>query len=150
MGNNNIMMNNPMGMNNNQIGMNNIMMNNPMIMNNMMNNNMMMNNPMGMNNMMNPMGINDFMYMNNNNNFIQNQNNNNMNKNKIKLPKKERKEKREIPPILLKNANIKIESITFQVQKELKPKGALSEKCRQSIFSELFSKRKSIIDERGK
>ena len=172
--NNNIMMNNPMGMNNmmnnnmmmnNPIGNNNMMMNNPMIMNNMMNNNMMMNNPMGMNNMnnnmmmnnpmgmnnmMNPMGINDFMYMNNNNNFIQNQNNNNMNKNKIKLPKKERKEKREIPPILLKNANIKIESITFQVQKELKPKGALSEKCRQSIFSELFSKRKSIIDERGK
>ena len=170
MGMNNIMMNNPMGMNNmmnnnmmmnNQMGMNNIMMNNPMGMNNMMmnntmrmnnmNNNMMMNNPMGMNNMMNPMGINDFMYMNNNNNFIQNQNNNNnMNKNKIKLPKKERKEKREIPPILLKNANIKIESITFQVQKELKPKGALSEKCRQSIFFELFSKRKSIIDERGK
>ena len=174
MGMNNIMMNNPMGMNNmmnnnmmmnNPIGNNNMMMNNPMIMNNMMNNNMMMNNqmgmnnmnnnmmmnnPMGMNNMMNPMGINDFMYMNNNNNFIQNQNDNNMNKNKIKLPKKERKEKREIPPILLKNANIKIESITFQVQKELKPKGALSEKYRQSIFFELFSKRKSIIDERGK
>ena len=127
------LINNPIGMNNminNPIGMNN-MMNNQMGMNNIKNNQMgmnnIMNNQMGMNNMMNmQIPNNNQMVMNQSNQIfpMQNQNiiNNNIqiNKEPIILPK-QKKIKRKIPLILQKNANRIPESITFQVEKGLKP-----------------------------
>ena len=78
-----------------QMGMNN-MMNNQMNMNNMMNN------QMGMNNIMNNICVD---------------------KNEVKNPRKKNNKntQRKVPPILEKNANIKIESITFKVENGLKP-----------------------------
>ena len=160
------MMSNPIPTNNmmnNQMAMNN-MMNMPMnnMMNNQMNNmmNMQMNNMM--NNQMNKMMI---MQMNNMlnmqmNNMMNMQMNNMMNmpiqsNNQIvkngPLAKKEKKSgKRKIPPILLKNANIKIERITFQVEKGLKKaRESFGTRSINTIFKELFSKRKKIIDEKG-
>jgi hypothetical protein len=147
------------------IPMNN-MMNNPMQMNNIINN------PMPNNNIMN-MPINDnlmFMQMmmnlqmpnnlplNNQNNNIgnkgDNQNNGNKGKdkqNKMKLPRKNHiLKKRQIPPILQKNANKKIETITFEVEKGLKPTNELltTEKTNK-ILGQLFEKRKKVINEKG-
>ena len=178
MGMNN-MMNNQMNMNNmmnNQMGMNNIMIN-QMGMNNMMNNQMnmndMMNNFMGMNNMMNhQMGMNDMMDNQMNINNIKNNqmemgmnnmmnklnpNNNqmgmdNQNKNEVKIPRKKYNpnKKRKIPPILEKNANIIIESITFKVEKGLKPTGDLFRtKNVKQIINNLFQQRKKEKDEKG-
>ena len=176
----NNMMNNPMGFNNmmnNQILMNN-MMNNQMGFNNMMNNQMgmnnMMNNQMGMNNMMNnqiefnnmmnyQMGFNNMMNNqkpNNNKNqpnkilHMQNQNINSnkieTNKEPIKLPKKRNKKKKEIPLILQKNANQTIESITFQVEKGLKPTDKLLYNSNINyIFNNLFQKRKKELNRKG-
>ena len=156
-----------------QMAMNNnaMKMNNPMIMNNMMNNQMlinnMMNNPMLMNNMMN-MPMNNMMNMPMNNmmnlpiyNMMNNPINNMMNmpiqinNNKmIKKPivkKANKSKKRKIPSILLKNANIQIERITFQVEKGLKPTGESYGTINiNQIFKELFSKSKKIIDKNGK
>ena len=168
---NNNLMNNPMLMNN--------LMNNPMLINNMMNNPMQMNNiiknQMLNNNMMN-MPINDYLMfmqmmmnlqmpknvpLNNQNNNIGNQginqnNNNNGNKgkdnqNKMKLPKKNHiLKKRQIPPILQKNANKKIETITFEVEKGLKPTNELlTTKKTNKILGQLFEKRKKVINEKG-
>jgi len=161
MGMNNMMMNNPIGMNNmmmnNQMGMNNMMMNNQMGMNNMMMNNqmgmnnMMMNNQMGMNNMMNISmpNINQIM-MNQNQQNMNNQNQINMH-NRNEIPKKKHNRERKIPPILQKNANIQIKSITFQVEKDKKPTGALlPTKSVNNIFNSLFQKRKKGLNEKGK
>ena len=174
--NNQILMNNmminPIGMNNmtnNPAGMNN-MMNNPIGMNNMMNNQMGMNNiknnQMGMNNIMNnQMGMNNMMNMQipNNNQMVMNQsnqifpmqnqniinNNIQINKEPIILPK-QKKIKRKIPLILQKNANRIPESITFQVEKGLKPTDNLLyyENVTQ-IFKGLFEKRKKELNQRG-
>jgi len=151
MGMNN-MINKPMGMSkmiNNQIGMNN-MINNPMGMNNMINN------QMGMNNMMNmQISNNNQMLMNQSNQMFQMQNqniiNNNIqiNKEPIKLPK-QKKIKREIPLILQKNANRIPESITFQVEKGLKPtENLLYYNNVKIIFEGLFEKRKKELNQNG-
>ena len=172
----NNMMNNPMLMNNvvnnPMMNMNNNMMNNPMGMNGMNN---MMNNPMGMNNMMsNPKGsnmMNNQMLMNNimnmqipNNNQMmmaqvnqipmQNQNiiinNIQNNQNQIKPTKKKNNIKRKIPPILEKNANRKIESISFEVEKGLKPMSEpLYNENIKYIFDDLFKRSKKILNEKG-
>jgi hypothetical protein len=131
---------------NNQMGMNNMMMNNQMGMNNMM-----MNNQMGMNNMMNISmpNINQIM-MNQNQQNMNNQNQINMH-NRNEIPKKKHNRDRKIPPILQKNANIQIESITFQVEKDKKPTGALlPTKSVNNIFNSLFQKRKKGLNEKGK
>ena len=166
----NNMMNNPMGFNNmmnNQMGMNNMMnnqmgfndmMNNPMGFNNMMNNQMgfnnMMNNQMGMNNMMNNQKPNN--NKNQPNKILQMQNQNikankiEANKEPIKLPKKRNKKKKEIPLILQKNANRTIESITFQVEKGLKPTdNLLYNSDINYIFGNLFEKRKKELNRKG-
>jgi hypothetical protein len=59
--------------------------------------------------------------------------------------------KRKIPPILEKNANIKIESITFKVEKGLKPTGGLyrTQNIKQ-ILNNLFQQRKQEINKEGK
>jgi hypothetical protein len=59
--------------------------------------------------------------------------------------------KRKIPPILEKNANIKIESITFKVEKGLKPTGDLyrTQNIKQ-ILNNLFQQRKQEINKEGK
>ena len=60
-----------------------------------------------------------------------------------KLPKKENNVKSKIPSILQKNANRTIESITFQVEKGLKPIGdSLYSLNIKYIFNGLFQKRK--------
>ena len=56
------------------------------------------------------------------------------------------KKKRTIPLILQKNANKKFESITFQVEKGLKPSGRLEKTKIPNIFSSLFAKQKTEID----
>ena len=168
MGMNNII-NNPMDMNNmigNQMNMNN-MMNNQMNMNNMMNNQIVMPNMMGnqidLNNnmMLNSMGINNMIgnqiNMNNmanigmpfNNPMMINQNF--QNQNSMPLKKKAHKIERKIPNILLKNKNKKIESITFQVEKDKKPTGSLHcNRNAKEIFYSLFQKRKQALNEKGK
>jgi hypothetical protein len=117
-------------------------MNNQMGMNNMMNNQMEMGMGMGMNNMMNKLN------RNNNQMGIDNQN-----KNEVKIPRKKYNpnKKRKIPPILEKNANIIIESITFKVEKGLKPTGDLyrTQNIKQ-ILNNLFQKRKQEINKEGK
>jgi hypothetical protein len=160
-------MNDQMGMNNmlnDQMKMNN-MMNDQMKMINLMNNQMkminLMNNQMEMNNLMNnQMGMNNM--MNNQigmNNLMNNQMGMNNMMNKIGVDKKEFKNprkkynvntKRKVPPILEKNANIKIESITFQVEKGLKPTEDLyrTQNIRQ-ILNNLFQKRKQEVNEKG-
>ena len=141
----NNMMNNPMEKNNitnNQMNINN-MMNNLMIMNNMMNNliktNNMMSNPMQiqMNEMMsNLMKMNDFMNMPN---IFDNQNKKNEEKEKKHKQKYNPCIKRKIPSILEKNANKKIESITFKVEKDLKPTNDLYKNQNiKQIFNKLF------------
>ena len=163
----NNMMNNQMGMHNmmmnNQMGMNNMMMNNQMEMNNMMMNNqmgmnnMMMNNQIGMNNMMmnNQIGMNNMMNIANpmNNQMMMNQElQNQMNMpNKVNIPKKRVNHERKIPDILLKNKNKKIESITFQVEKDKKPTNSLLGKTNtKEIFNRIFLKRKQGLNEKGK
>ena len=49
-----------------------------------------------------------------------------------------------------KNANRQKESITFQVEKISKPSGILEKTDVKSIFTNLFSKRKTRINEKGK
>ena len=166
----NNMMNNPMGFNNmmnyqilmnnmmnNQMGFNN-MMNNQMGMNNMMNNqiefNNMMNYQMGFNNMMNNQKPNNNKNQPNKILHMQNQNINSnkieTNKEPIKLPKKRNKKKKEIPLILQKNANQTIESITFQVEKGLKPTDKLLYNSNINyIFNDLFQKRKKELNRKG-
>ena len=148
----NFMMNNNIIGNNNMMNMPNMMNNNPMQINNMMN---MAMNPLQMNNMMN-MPMNSL--MNIPMNFPNNINNNNINMNfqnkinsaEIKVPKKKRNKERKTPSILLRNANRKIESITFQVEKGLKPsKNLLVSNNIKIILNKLFSKRKKIINKRG-
>ena len=151
----NNMVNSPMTMNNmmnNQMEMNNMinspmemnnMMNNLIIMNNMMNNlmkmNGMMNNPMQMNDMMNnPIKMNNFMNMPNINDY---QNIKDIDKVKSRRKKYNPSEKRKIPSILEKNANKKIESITFKVEKDLKPSDDLYKTQNvKKIFQKLFKK----------
>ena len=127
--NNNIPMNN---MNNNFIPLNNIM-NEQLLMNMQMinNNQILMNNPMNMNNIINDENL----YKNN--------------KNYQKTHKKKSNIERKIPLILQKNANRKIESITFKVEKGLKPLENLYSISQNEIFNDLFSKRKTI-NENGK
>jgi hypothetical protein len=136
----NNMMKNIMGMNNkkkNQMGMND-MMDNQMNINNIKNNQM----EIGMNNMMNKLNPN------NNQMGMDNQN-----KNEVKIPRKKYNpnKKRKIPPILEKNANIIIESITFKVEKGLKPTGGLyrTQNIKQ-ILNNLFQQRKQEINKEGK
>jgi hypothetical protein len=72
------------------------------------------------------------------------------NKEPIKLPKKMKKMKKEIPLILQKNANRTVESITFQVEKGLKPTdNLLYYRNINSIFNGLFEKRKKELNKRG-
>ena len=159
---NNPMMNNPM-MNNpmmnmpmmNSPMMNNPMMNMPMMNNPMMNmpmlNNPMMNNMMEMNMQMMP-GIQ--MMINEVNPIIprtkQKIESNNKKNEEIKIPRKKYNAKREIPPILLKNANRKIETITFQVEKDLKlTKSLFQTQNIDEIFKRLFQKRKKDLNEKG-
>ena len=144
-----------MPMNNNQFNnpmMNMSMMNDPMINRPMMNM-PMLNNPM-MNNMINPMEMN--MQMKPRNQMMTNEikpifqkskqtteSNNKKDEEEIKIPRKKYNPKREIPPILLKNANKKIETITFQVEKDLKPtKSLFQTENIDQIFNRLFQKRK--------
>ena len=149
---NNPMMNNPM-MNNpmmNMPMMNMPMMNNPM-MNMPMLNNPMMNNMMEMNMQMMP-GIQ--MMINEVNPIIprtkQKIESNNKKNEEIKIPRKKYNAKREIPPILLKNANRKIETITFQVEKDLKlTKSLFQTQNIDEIFKRLFQKRKKDLNEKG-
>ena len=140
--------------NNNQMLMYN-MMNNQILMNNMMNNpmgfNNMMNNQMGFNNMMNNQKPNNNKNQPNKILQMQNQNINSnkieTNKEPIKLPKKRNKKKKEIPLILQKNANQTIESITFQVEKGLKPTDKLLYNNNINyIFNNLFQKRKKELN----
>ena len=116
-----------MPMNNNQFNnpmMNNPMMNNPMmdmpIRNNPMMNNPMMNMPMlknpMMNNMMNPLEMN--MQMMPGNQMMANGIKPIIQKSEeIKIPRKKYNAKREIPPILLKNANKKFKLSHFKLRK---------------------------------
>jgi len=169
----NNMMNNPMPMNNmmnnmmnNPMPMNNFM--NPMLMNNMMNPdpmlmNNMINNPMAMNmmNMMNmPMPIDNQMMMMNgpmpfDGGILPMNNINNKNKkdkNGFQKKKYNPNIKRKIPPILQKNANKKIESITFKVEKGLNPIGTSlcnNTQNMEQIFNRLFQKRKKGMNENG-
>ena len=152
----NNMMNNQMAMNNMMnMPMNNMMnmkMNNMMNMqmNNMMNNQMNKMMIMQMNNMLN-MQMNNMMNMQMNNMMnMPIQSNNQIVKNGPLAKKEKKSGKRKIPPILLKNANIKIERITFQVEKGLKKaRESFGTRSINTIFKELFSKRKKIIDEKG-
>ena len=162
---NNNLMNNPMLVNN--------MMNNPMQMNNIINNpmsnNKMMNNPindnfMAMQMMMNLQMLNNFSLNNQNNHIgnqgqnisVNNQNNNNNNgsqgknnQNKMIFPRKNHiLKKREIPPILQKNANKKIETITFQVEKGLKPTNEFFQTHKVNEILGIFF-RKKAINEKG-
>ena len=139
-----------MGLNmmSNQIGMN--MMNNQMGMNNMMDNQMVMNNLIMMSNM-----INNYMKMMGN--PIQIQKSNTINTpNVIDNQKKKDKEeiksisKKHIPkpkkkkPILVKKE--KIESITFEVEKELKPTEDLYKTQNvKEIFKNLFKNSENDI-----
>ena len=125
----------------NQIPMNNMMMNNIPV-NNMMNNQMF---NIDMNNMMNMQIINNNQMMMNN--PIQNENL--LKKNNDNFIKHNKK-KRTIPLILQKNANKKFESITFKVEKGLKPSGRLEKTKIPNIFSSLFTKQKTEIDSNGK
>ena len=164
---------------NNQINMNNIinkpmnmnnMINHPINMNNMMNNQMsinnMMNNQLGMNNVINnsvgmnlmnmPIQNSNQMVINQSNQILQFQNKNIMynqigiNKEPIKLSKKNNIIKRENPQIFLKKANKPIESITFQVEKGLKPTDNLLYNSNINvIFKGLFKKRKKELNLKG-
>ena len=151
-----------MPMNNNQFNnpmMNMSMMNDPMINMPMMNM-PMLNNPM-MNNMINPMEMN--MQMKPRNQMMTNEikpifqkskqtteSNNKKDEEEIKIPRKKYNPKREIPPILLKNANKKIETITFQVEKNLKPtKSLFQTENIDQIFNRLFQKRKKELNQKG-
>ena len=109
---------------------------------------------MGMNNMMNMQKSNN--NKNQSNQILQMQNQNiiankiETNKEPIKLPKKMKKMKKEIPLILQKNANRTVESITFQVEKGLKPTdNLLYYRNINSIFNGLFEKRKKELNKRG-
>ena len=137
---------------------NNQISNNQMLMYNMMNNqilmNNMMNNQMGFNNMMNNQKPNNNKNQPNKILQMQNQNINSnkieTNKEPIKLPKKRNKKKKEIPLILQKNANQTIESITFQVEKGLKPTDKLLYNSNINyIFNNLFQKRKKELNRKG-
>jgi len=107
---------------------------------------------MGMNNMMNIQMPNcNQMIMNQSNQILPMQNQNiinyniEINKEPIKLPK-QKKITRKIPLILQKNANRNPESITFQVEKGLKPTdNLLYYKNVTQIFKGLFEKRKKRI-----
>ena len=120
---NQIFMNNQMYMFNMQgknLPINNLNMN---MINQIPMNNMMMNN-IPVNNMMNNQMFNiDMNNMNNNQMMMNNpiQNENLLKKNNDNFKKHNKKGKRTIPLILQKNANKKFESITFQVEKGLKP-----------------------------
>ena len=71
------------------------------------------------------------------------------NQNKIKQTKKKNNIKRKIPPILEKNANRKIESISFEVEKGLKPMSEpLYNENIKYIFNELFKRSKKIENEK--
>ena len=109
---------------------------------------------MGMNNMMNMQKSNN--NKNQSNQILQMQNQNiiankiETNKEPIKLPKKMKKMKKEIPLILQKNANRTVESITFQVEKGLKPTdNLLYNRNINYIFNGLFEKRKKELNKRG-
>ena len=111
--------------------------------NNLMNNPMIMNNQMAMNNIINPFPMN-----------IKNQINNKIptkpEENQIKIHRRKRNGQRKVPSILQKNANRKIESITFQVEKGLKiSNSSFPKKDVQEIFSNLFKKRKQELNLRG-
>ena len=172
--NNQMMMNNPMMINNplainNPMGMNNMMnnqmmmndnINNPMIINNqmninnnMMNNQMMLNNPMimndqmGMNKIINPFPKNKQMQINNK---MKKDKNSIISEENQKIHRRKYNGKRKVPPILQKNANRKIESITFQVEKGLKiSKSPFLKRNIQEIFRNLFKKRKQELNEKG-
>ena len=152
--NNNIIPLNNMMINNNIIPINNMMMNNNIPINNMMMNNnmpinnMMMNNQMLMNNLMDMQMLKNNQIMTNN--LIQNKNSLIKNDNNFKNHKKRINAKREIPPILQKNANKNFETITFQVEKGLKPYGNLEKTNLKNIFSSIFTKQKTEIDSKGK
>ena len=58
--------------------------------------------------------------------------------------------KKEIPLILQKNANRTVESITFQVEKGLKPtNNLLYNRNINDIFNSLFKKRKKELNKKG-
>ena len=149
---NQIFMNNQMYMFNMQgknLPINNLNMN---MINQIPMNNMMMNN-IPVNNMMNNQMFNiDMNNMNNNQMMMNNpiQNENLLKKNNDNFIKHNKKRKRTIPLILQKNANKKFESITFQVEKGLKPSGRLEKTKIPNIFSSLFTKQKTEIDSNGK
>ena len=68
------------------------------------------------------------------------------NDNNFKKHNKRRNAERKIPPILQKNANKNFESITFQVEKELKPSGTLGKFNVVNIFSSLFIKKGNLAE----